>query len=381
MDALSLPETLVRSRYVVRYQQKDITNDLTDSLIRLTYSDHLSGQSDEVELELEDVDGRWRDSWYPGKGDTLSVEIGWQGEPLVPCGRFVIDEIEFGGVPSVVSIRGLATGIQTAVRTTQHIAYEKTTLDGIARRVAQRLGLTLVGAIQRIPLERVTQSESDVAFLTKLASDYDYAFKIVGNQLVFHSIAELARARPVGTVSQADLGPGWRIRDQLKDVPAAVQVKSKNPGTGELVTYEMKNGEAVPAAKSSVKKATTSADTVKKTGGAATSAEAMAKAQADLARKNREQTQGSLPMQGRPRLVSGSVLALEGTGKLDGRYLVTASSHSLDRSGGYRTDVSVCRVRNEATVARTGAASGKPKPKRSKLAVYGMKNGQAVREN
>lgn len=378
MDALKLPDQIASSRYVVSYQQKNITNDLSAYLTRISYTDHLTGQSDELEVELEDVDGRWRGPWYPGKGDTLSLEIGWEGEPLVPCGDFVIDEIEFSGAPSTAIIRALATGIDTAVRTTQNIAYEKTTLDGIARRVAKRQGLTLVGKIEPIPLERVTQTETDVAFLTKLAGDYDYAFKIVGHQLVFSSIAELAHAGPAGRVKFSDLQPGWRIRDQIKEVPAAVQIKSHNPGTGKLVTYEVRNGETVAATPSSVKKATSSSDTLKKTDRTGTTAEARVKAQADLARANREQTQGSFAVQGRPRLMAGRVLALDEAANLSGDYLILTAVHNLNRSGGFETRLDVCRVRDEprakAALAQKPSQAGK-----TGLVVYGMTDHQAVR--
>jgi len=376
MDALRLPDTMPRSRFTVRYAQKDVTRELSAHLLSLTYTDYLTGQSDELALELEDVDGRWRNAWYPGKGDTLSVAIGWQGQDLTPVGTFQIDEIEFAGGPNTVCIRALAASIGQRLRTIEHAAYENTTLDAVASRIAARHGLELTGKIEPIALERLTQSESDGVFLTKLAGDYDYAFKVVGNRLVFHAITDLMASTPIASVNVADFAPGWRITDQIKEVPKSASVKSHDPQTNKLVSYSVQNDGTVSASPASVSQATTSADAIKRASHTSSLAQADAKARCELARANREQTQGAASLQGRPRLVAGSVLALTGAGRLNGNYLVQTSRHSLTRSGGYVTDIEFCRVRDAEE--NTPAAASPPAPQKP-LAVYGIRDGQTVR--
>jgi len=376
MDALTLPANMPRSQFTVRYAQKDVTSDLSPYLLSLTYTDYLTDQSDELELELEDVDGRWKNAWYPGKGDTLTVAIGWQGQDLVQVGTFQIDEIEFEGGPSTVRIRALAASIGQSLRTIEHAAFENTTLDAVAKRIAARHGLELTGKIEPIALDRLTQSESDGVFLTKLAGEYDYAFKVVGNRLVFHAIADLMASDPIASIAVSDFAPGWRIRDQIKEVPKSATVKSHNPKTNKLVSYSVNNDGTISASPASVSKATTSADTAKRTTRTSNAAQADAKARCELARANREQTQGSASLQGRPRLVAGSVLTLTGAGRLDGNYLIQTSRHTLTRSGGYVTDVEFCRVRPADENTPTTAPAATPK---KPLAVYGIKDGQTVR--
>jgi len=376
MSVLSLPAEMPRSRFSVLYAQKDVTNELSAHLRSLTYTDYLTGQSDELEIELEDVDGRWKAAWYPGKGDTLTAAIGWQGQGLIQIGTFQIDEIEFAGGPSTVCIRALAAHIGKTLRTIEHVAYENTTLDAVAKRIATRHGLQLTGKIEPIALDRLTQSESDGVFLTKLAGEYDYAFKVVGRRLVFHSIADLMAQAPIARMDVSEFAPGWRIRDQIKEVPEKVTVKSHNPASNTLVSYAMNNEGAVAAVPASVSKATTSSDTTKRTSRTSNAAQADAKARCERDRANREQTQGSARLQGRPQLVAGSVLALTGAGRLDGHYLIQTSRHCLTRSGGYTTDLEFCRVRE--TEQNTPVAASSPRPA-SRLAVYGIKDGQTVR--
>ena len=114
--------------YVIKYEGKDITGDLKYCLLSISYTDYLGGQSDELQLEFEDTDGRWIRAWYPEQGDALSLSVGDQFTGMVSWGSFEIAEIEYDHPPSVVSIKALATGITRANRTLQPKAYEITTL-------------------------------------------------------------------------------------------------------------------------------------------------------------------------------------------------------------------------------------------------------------
>jgi phage protein D len=224
--------------FVLSYEQKNITSDITPYVRSVTYTDYLSGQSDELEVELEDADGRWVRNWYPGKGDTLSLKIGYEAAPLLPCGAFEIDEIEFAQPPATVSIRGLATGIKKSVRTRVGRAYENTTLAAIAQRIAKRNKLTLTGKIRDIRIDRVTQyQERDVEFLTRLAREYGYAFKIVGRKLVFTELADLRDGGTVATFKATDL-IAIRLRDTAGDARRVQGVLSAATDTEATVLLD-----------------------------------------------------------------------------------------------------------------------------------------------
>ncbi|MDZ7014300.1 phage protein D, partial [Escherichia coli] len=90
--------------FTLWYLQKNITSDIAPYVTRVTWSDNIKNESDTIEVELDDTDGRWLDKWYPGKGDTLTLKMGYQGEKLLSCGTFSIDEIEVSSPASVVSI-------------------------------------------------------------------------------------------------------------------------------------------------------------------------------------------------------------------------------------------------------------------------------------
>lgn len=44
---------------LLQYDNKDITADMSPFLQELTYTDNLEGESDSLDIRLEDADGRW----------------------------------------------------------------------------------------------------------------------------------------------------------------------------------------------------------------------------------------------------------------------------------------------------------------------------------
>ena len=76
--------------FELSYNGKSITADIARHALSVSYTDHLSGESDELDVELEDVDGRWLDGWYPDKGATLALKLGYRGAALVAAGQGVV---------------------------------------------------------------------------------------------------------------------------------------------------------------------------------------------------------------------------------------------------------------------------------------------------
>lgn len=83
--------------YVITWKGKEITRDLSSYITEISYTDHLHGKSDEIQMIFEDRDDRWKSAWYPQKGDIVQVKIGIidTSERWLNCGKFQIDEIEF----------------------------------------------------------------------------------------------------------------------------------------------------------------------------------------------------------------------------------------------------------------------------------------------
>ena len=372
MDAMTILQTLsglsvasgnthpvTMPDYLIKYEGKDITADLKYSLLGISYTDYLGGQSDELQVSFEDTDGRWLRTWYPEQGDALSLSVGDQFTGMVSWGSFEIAEIEYEHPPSTVTIKALSTGITRANRTLQPKAYEKTTLDKIVRTIAARLKLSVTGTVAKIDIERVTQyQESDVEFLTRLAREYGHTFKIVDKTLVFQANVELAKQEPVAVLNPADI-KRIRLRDLIKGVPDEAVVTGYDAKNKQKRQARRKAKPRRPNAKRP-----TTTDTLHIVANRGESDQQMA-ARADAALDEAQQSQvaGTFSMVGNVKLVAGQVIQLKGYGKFSGKYLVKRAHHEIKKSSGHEAELEVKMIEYvpdepEKTEAQTPSTDG-----------------------
>jgi uncharacterized protein len=371
-------EAIKQPQFQVVYGSKDITKDISKSLISLTYNDAEEGETDDVSFEVEDTDGLWRDAWYPSKGDTIELSIGYDGV-LMNCGKFVVDEIALQGAPDTVTIRGLAAATNSPLRTKRSTAHEKQTLKQIAQKIADKNGLLVQGEIANIQIERVTQNrESDLGFLARIAKEYGYLFSVRDKSLIFTSIYGIESGQPVLDIDRTDL-IRYRVTDKSVKTFKAATVKYREPKTNAVVTATVNAGDKIDlvgAAAAGVTagiggaNTTTSDDVMEIDLKAENKQQATTKAQAALHRANTDGQDGNFVVYGEPLFVAGNNFMLTGMGKLSGKWHISKSSHSISRGGGYITSLEAKRIKDVDKPEQR--KTPKRKPKRTK---YKAKSG------
>lgn len=306
------------------YEQKNITKDVSPYVSMIEYADYEHGQSDELQITFEDSEKKWQGAWLPTKGDALRAFIGYEAEKLLNCGTFEIDELEYSAPPDEITVKGLATGIKKPLRQNNSNGYENKTLRQVAKEIADRQGLTLVGNIEDIKIERITQNkERDLTFLTKLAEQYGYIFKIAENNLVFYNVRELKNASSSQIFYKSDL-IRINFREKTSQKYKAVQVTYFDPKKKKSLRATVRND--------SVQKG----DTLKITTRCTTKKQALVQAQAALNRSDTK-IEGSLEFVGNPYLIAGLNIELKGVGHFSGKYHITSARHCFSRSLGYKT--------------------------------------------
>jgi phage protein D len=326
-------ETVRQPVFFLEYDHRDITAYITPYVLSVAYTDHVHGKSDEIDIQIEDRDHLWKSSWYPTKGDLLTLKIGYAGEPLLPCGSFQIDEIELSGPPDVVAIKGLGTPITAPLRQKNSRAYENTSLSAVALEIAGRHSLTVIkNTPEDVKIRRITQhQERDLSFLKRVAEEYGYVFKINGSDLVFYEVEALRGAPVTFVLSRTDL-LSFNLKDKTRGTYQACEVSYHDPETGELITHTEKTQD-IPKG-----------DTLKVRTRSETKWQTVKKARAHLANANNARAEGALTVSGIPKLVAGSNIELQGMHVMNGAYHVVTSKHTIDRWSGYRTDCEVNRV-------------------------------------
>jgi hypothetical protein len=330
----------------ITYNGRDITADLTPYLMRVAYTDRLTGEADALDVELAETDAvksRWLAEWYPDKGMEIAAEMGYAGQPLVSCGAFDVDEIEVESPPMTIRIRALATGISRAVRTRIGRKYENTTLAKILDEIAKRIGAKRKGEVANIPIDRVTQyQETDWAFAVRIAREYGYAVKLTDNNRTLAVMKLGDDAEPVRTLAPQDISR-LAYRDRITDVPSRTELRHHDAATGQLVVYGASKGVMAPEG------TTTASDTKKRHVRAKTPAQAKAIAEAEQARHEIDKTSIEVQLPGDPLLVAGAAVDVTGWSRLDGRYLIIKARHEIGRGSGYATTLMLKRIKEQAS--------------------------------
>lgn len=344
--------TVREPKFKITYSGKNITEDITRYLIDVTYTDHAEGESDEVELRMEDTDGLWRGDWYPTKGEKLTLEIGYD-DFLMPCGTFEVDEIELGGAPDEITIRALASPINGKLRTKNSAAYENQTLKQIASTIAGKNGLSVTGEIEDVRFARVTQNrETDLGFLKRISYDYGHVFSVRDKKLIFTTIYKLEEGSSVKEIDRTDLR-SYSIRDKTAQSFKDAKVKYHNPAEKKVIDASKDKTEA---------KEITKGDTLFMTTKAENKQQAEQKAKAALHRANSRQQEGTINLEGQPLLVAGNNFELTGLGQLSGKFHIVKSTHKISRGGGYTTS---CEIKRVGYIEVKKQASKKPKKEKT----------------
>lgn len=350
-------ETIRKPNFSVLYNNRNITSDIAKYMLSITYNDKTAGESDEIEIELEDVDNLWQNSWYPEKGAKLFVTI-----ENLKCGTFEIDEIEIKGPPDTVTIRGMATGITNSLRSKKSDAHENKTLKQIASTVAQKNGFTISGDIPDITFSRTTQNqETDLAFLKRISSQYGIVFSVRDNVITFTSVYGLEARNSSFILDKLDLS-SYTLKDKATGMIKSASVKSKNAKKNSSVSTDLeyndwlkKEGYKYPDV--------TNKDTAVSHEKVENKQQADAKAKAIIHLSASNQQEGSFELQGNTLAVAGNNFDLSGLGILSGKWNVLTSSHKIDKSGGYTTSIECKRLQTPTKAQQKTIKKTKQKPK------------------
>ncbi|WP_421352293.1 phage late control D family protein [Aeromonas sp. 604443] len=183
LDALSQQHPA--PAYQVRVDGSDISGTLRPRLMHMTITDNRGFSADTIEIALDDSDGKLA---MPRRGATLQASIGWQGGPLVDKGTFKIDEVEHGGAPDLLTLRGKSADLRGGMNKLREHSWHFETIGAIVEQLAARYGLTpSVGdAFKGMVIDHIDQTnESDLAFLTRLATEQDAIATVKSGRLMF----------------------------------------------------------------------------------------------------------------------------------------------------------------------------------------------------
>jgi phage protein D len=170
--------------YRITVNGRNITPTLNGLLISLTLTDERSEKADQLDITLDDSDGKLA---LPPRGAIVEVWLGFKDD-LVKKGTFTVDEITHSGPPDRVVIRARSADFKKVLKTKREQSWHNIGLGDMLTTLAKRNALipaihhTLAG--ERV--EHIDQAnESDINLINRLGRHYDAVANIKAGRLLF----------------------------------------------------------------------------------------------------------------------------------------------------------------------------------------------------
>ncbi|SLM62810.1 Gene D protein [Dickeya aquatica] len=215
-----------RPAFIVRIEgANDQITELNTRVISLTVTDNRGFEADTLELALDDTDRRLL---LPDRGARLLVALGWQGQPLVSKGRFVVDEITHQGPPDQLIISAKSADFRNTFNVRRDYSWHNVTVDYVVSAIASRYGLRagVSAHLAKLELDHADQTnESDISFLTRMAEMVGAVTTIKDGMLLFfvpgQSVSQSGRPLPSITITRSS-GDKHRFRVADRDAYTGV---------------------------------------------------------------------------------------------------------------------------------------------------------------
>ena len=224
----------------------DITQKIEKRLISLTLTDNRGFEADQLDIELDDADGKLL---LPRRGVMLSLALGWKGQPLISKGSYTVDEIEHAGSPDRLTLRARSADFRATLNTRREKSWHQTTAGEIVKEIAGRHKLkTAIGDdMAKTAIDHLDQTnESDASFLMRLARQCGAIACVKNGSLLFirqgQGKTASGKALPVITLTRS-AGDGHRFtladRDAYTGVIAS-WLHTRDPAKKETTKVKRK---------------------------------------------------------------------------------------------------------------------------------------------
>lgn len=345
----------------ISFDGTDISGEIGEYLISLSFVDNEEDEADDLQLTLHDRDGIWLQEWLSGmihaagseykRGDTLPDRINGMeasirttdadgNESITDCGFFRLDTVKVSSAASTVIIKGISLGYTGIRKTENDKAWENYSLKGIAEEIAEKAGLGVLYECDSDPAyKRLEQAkQTDIAFLKKLCQDAGYSLKIAANKIV---IFDQRKYEKIDAATTIRFGDGSYSKYNLSTTDGDVAyamcvVRYADPATGKVIEGKAYSEDYDEESEEN--------EILRITGQKVSSQrEAEELAANALKLRNKFERSASFTMPGSPLLCAGLTVQLEGFGFWNGKYMISSAKHDVGTSG-YSTQISLRKV-------------------------------------
>lgn len=371
LDALRGTNKARRTEVHLFFDGVEITKSLKPYLLSVAYTDNADGETDDLQIKLQDRDELWEEAWLADMLDAAALPISksilftpktkderkndkdkeeppresnfrmqaliiqrnWNGDgkdSVLDCGEFFLDEITGSGPPNIVTLKGSSAPYRATLRQTKvskHWASIR--LSGVAQAIAKNAGLQFMNLLRYDPWISASDQnkESDAQYLSRLCKTFNVNLKFTNKAIVLYTGQAETGAEPLQisernlTNRDFDVGKAQQEYDSCRvsyTTPRGVTYA----GIAYVEDYDPEREENLQL-ELNIK--------------CGSNAEARQLAAYQLDRHNRYANTGTITMAGNQRVVGGVEVVLWGFGLWNGHWAVMSATHTVDGSGGYTT--------------------------------------------
>lgn len=231
----------------VMLDSKDLADKIAPRLFSLTLTERRNESTDELELTLNDHDGKLT---LPALGAVLNVSIGWEKgtgvqKGLVGKGSFKVDDVIYDGPPDRVTIRARSADMASGFRNRKSRTWHGKTLGAIVKQVADDNGLTArchADLASMVVTSAEQSNKSDMQFLRDLGRRYDAVATVKNKSLIFAPInaTTTATGKPIGSVKLSkSTGDHYRYsKSSRENGQDGAEAQWHDQGTGKRHTQQ-----------------------------------------------------------------------------------------------------------------------------------------------
>ncbi len=323
-----------KTRIQAIYEGVNLSEQIAGDLESFTYTDVASGESDRIEIRLNDASQKWMGTWMPQKGDRIHAEIDFYNWFLddtydrLLCGDFEVDDLSFSGRPFTCSIGAVSVPQDSAFRTqTRTKTWENATVQAIGEEIAQRAGISLYYDAQPIQIAGVEQNETDSSFLYGLCQDYGLAMKVFANKIIIFDEEKYEKNQALATLYEKDM-VSWSYNTTVAGTYTGAVFSFSDPDNDEEYTVNIGGGDRIY-------EINVTADNL---------ADAEKKAVAMLNNENKKSVTMSITMKANPGLYAGACVELSGFAGLDAKYYIEEIKTGVSGGGATQMKLSLRKV-------------------------------------
>ena len=221
---------------LLKINGREFGTETQSRILGISLTDKRGFEADELTIELSDHDGALA---IPDIGDKIQLWLGFKESGLVYKGEYLFAEFTHSGSPDTLSITARAADLAETLAEQKEKSWHKTTLYEIVETVAKTHGYpySISAGYKNEKIAHIDQTnESDAAFLTRLAEQYDAVATVKNGRLLFIRTgqAETAGGQPIEEqpITRAS-GDGHSFTYSAANAYAAVRACYTDKKTGQ----------------------------------------------------------------------------------------------------------------------------------------------------